>query len=87
MSLKFNAIIDFCQTLCKLRKEISQSVCAQKTLLDHVWNWKETPQQEILTAARYDEIMLNAGVEAEKLQDKAAGVKGQLSARLARQKR
>ena len=52
-----------------------------------MWNWKELPCGSTLTLAGYDQLMRDAGEQAASLQEQIAGVKGQLNARLARQKK
>lgn len=72
--------------LDNLRKELAQGIALSKNRLDHIYQWKECPDGSLLTIKKYDQVMMDCGVAAEKAQDQLAGVKGQVSARLARQK-
>lgn len=54
--------------------------------LDHAWQWKETPEQETLTVQKFDDMMLQSSRACESFLDKMAGIKGQISARVARSK-
>eukprot|EP00438_Fugacium_kawagutii_P025601 Skav207784 [mRNA] locus=scaffold70:108542:109402:+ [translate_table: standard] len=69
-----------------VEKEISYILQREYTRLDHLWQWKETPEQEVLTVERFDHQMLESSKAAESMMDKMAGIKGQLNARAARQK-
>eukprot|EP00913_Durusdinium_trenchii_P002681 g2480.t1 len=55
----------------------------EKRDVDHVLSWKELPDGSCLTGAKYDEFIQGSGNRAVKLEDQVAGIKGQLSARLA----
>eukprot|EP00438_Fugacium_kawagutii_P010152 Skav200441 [mRNA] locus=scaffold559:18580:20348:- [translate_table: standard] len=62
-------------------KDIVKTVGNVKAKLDHVYNWKETPDGEVLTLQAYDDCMAQAGVVAERSSEQLAGVQGQLKAR------
>ncbi|CAK8991138.1 unnamed protein product [Durusdinium trenchii] len=68
-------------------KELAMSIMNEKRDVDHVLSWKELPDGSCLTGAKYDEFIQGSGNRAVKLEDQVAGIKGQLSARLARSKR
>lgn len=70
-----------------VRKELAMSIMNEKRDVDHVLSWKELPDGSCLTGAKYDEFIQGSGNRAVKLEDQVAGIKGQLSARLARSKR
>ncbi|CAK9105307.1 unnamed protein product, partial [Durusdinium trenchii] len=66
-----------------LKKELAMSIMNEKRDVDHVLSWKELPDGSCLTGAKYDEFIQGSGNRAVKLEDQVAGIKGQLSARLA----
>ena len=59
----------------------------EKSILDHLWNWKETPDGKPLAIVNYDGIMLASGKAGESLEMRLAGAKGQASALQARMKK
>lgn len=46
-----------------------------------MYNWKETPESDVLTLQAYDECMAKGGQVASKAHEQLAGIKGQLSVR------
>lgn len=64
-----------------------QSINSEKGNLEHVYQFQETPQGDVLTAERYNDIVVKAGQEASRLSEALAGMQGQLSARAARARR
>lgn len=59
----------------------------EKGILEHVWNWKETPDAKPLTIENYDSIMLASGKAGESLEMRLAGARGQANALQARMKK
>ena len=43
-----------------VRKDITQKIQKEKAILDHIWQWKETPENsgKPLTVKNYDDCML-----------------------------
>ena len=71
------------------RKDITQKLQKEKGILDHIFQWKETPDHmgKTLTVKNYDETMLASGKAGETLELRLAGAKGQANAIAARQKK
>ena len=63
-----------------VRKDITQKLQKEKAILDHIWQWKETPENsgKPLTVKNYDDCMLASGKAGEALELRLAGAKGQL---------
>ena len=70
-----------------VRKDITQKLQKEKAILDHIWQWKETPENsgKPLTVKNYDDCMLASGKAGEALELRLAGAKGQANAIAARQ--
>ncbi|CAK9019699.1 unnamed protein product [Durusdinium trenchii] len=62
-------------------KDIIQMLTEEKSRLEHMYNWKETPESDVLTLQAYDECMAKGGQVASKAHEQLAGIKGQLSVR------
>ncbi|CAL1140043.1 unnamed protein product [Cladocopium goreaui] len=70
-------------------KDITQKIQKEKAILDHIWQWKETPENsgKPLTVKNYDDCMLASGKAGEALELRLAGAKGQANAIAARQRK
>lgn len=69
-----------------LRKTLVKNITTEHRRLDHVWQWKELENGEVLTLKGYDAMMQASGHQAVLLQEQVAGIKGQLQARASRAK-
>ena len=55
-----------------------QGIQGSKNNLQHVLDWKETPESGVLTLAAYDDFIGKAGEKAAVLDEQCAGIKGSL---------
>lgn len=69
-----------------LRKTLVKNINAESRKLDHVYQWKELEDGEVLTLKGYDAMMQASGHQAVVFQEQVAGIKGQLQARATRAK-
>ena len=57
-----------------------------KKKINHMWQWKESEDGELLTLNTYGTCMSQAASLCEELSEQVAGVRGSLAARKARAK-
>ena len=57
-----------------------------KQKVNHIYQWKESPEGEVLTLSEYGTTMSEAATICEELSEQVAGVRGSLAARKARAK-
>ena len=71
-------------TCCCHRKDVVQQIRKLKNLMSHVLTFKQMENGEKITMDGYNRLVFECGCTVEKLDEKLAGVKGQLSKRAKR---